>query len=359
MSAVFRQSLALIEPDLGAPLFPTGSSALLHEVAAWLTADVRIGLECRLDDSIAPVDLSQMIDVRDGGAGRLHELAVVRERKAEPGAQPIWRRIQRIASAAASGEASVDSIWLEYDVGAGLGASTVPSVFANLAGRGPFESSTLLELLQLLGAEDAHGTLGENLARAAEGAAAFGGRLHGIAGVMLARKNQSRVMILGLPSQAAVDYLLSIGWRGDVREVAEVLEALGADAATVNLSLELTPALEARVGLELALDHPPVDPGRRGRVLDVLVSRGLCTAPKRDALLSWAAQLTPANAPNRWPESLLLESLFRAPDEFGVFQRTLHHVKVAAGGGRVVAKAYLGFVHTWLKPSLPGYAHVV
>jgi hypothetical protein len=166
-------------------------------------------------------------------------------------------------------------------------------------------------------------------------------------------------MVLGIPAEAQADYLLSIGWEGDVRGLAAVLRTLGGDTH-VGLALELAPDLQPRVGLEVRLDGPNAPPEGCGRLIESLVERGLCTPAKRDALLGWTGQITPGNTwKNRWPESLLLASLLRPGDEFGVFQRSLHHVKIAAGGSQTLAKAYLGFVHTWLKPSLPGYAHVL
>jgi hypothetical protein len=360
MSVVLRQSLELIGSYIAPPLFPPDALASLCDAEPLTTSDVRVGFECRLDDTAAPADLSQLIDVRDGGAERLRLLARARACVSDEEAHSIWSRIEALACASRSGEAPVDAIWLEYDLAKGLGPSSVPSVFANLANRGPADWTALLGLLHRLGAADSQGALEHNLARAAEGAASFGGRLRGICGVMTARQHQSRIMILGIPAEAQADYLLSIGWRGDVRELAGILRGLGSDTREVGLSLELAPELQPRVGLELRLDGPPVDPEGRRRPLDALVARGLCTPAKRDALLGWAGQVTPGNAGGkRWPESLLLASLLRPHDEFGVFHRTLHHLKIAAGGSHTVAKVYLGFVHTWLEPTPTGYVHVL
>jgi hypothetical protein len=359
MSVVLRQSLELIGSHVAPPLFPADAMSRLCDAADVTTSDVRLGLECRLDETAAPADLSQMIDVRDGGAERLRLLARTRARVGDEQAGAIWSRIEGFACASASGSAAVDVIWLEHDLGNGVGPSSVPSVFANLAAGETAAWPALLALLRLLDAADSHNALQENLARAAEGVSAFGGRLRGICGVMLARQKQSRIMVLGIPAEAQADYLLSIGWQGDVRELGGILRTLGNDTH-VGLALELSPALQPRVGLEVRLGGSDADPDRCVRLLESLVERGLCTPAKREALLGWAGRITPDHTGRkRWPDSLLLASLVRPKDEFGVFQRTLHHLKIAAGGSHTLAKVYLGFVHTWVKPTLPGYAHVL
>jgi hypothetical protein len=80
MSVVLRQSLELIGSYLAPPLFPADAMSRLCDAAQVTTSDVRLGLECRLDDTPAPADLSQMIDVADGGAERLRLLARARAR---------------------------------------------------------------------------------------------------------------------------------------------------------------------------------------------------------------------------------------------------------------------------------------
>src|SRR5207302_10640316 len=94
-------------------------------------------------------------------------------------------------------------------------------------------------------------------------------------------------------------------------------------------------------------------PNERWRpLLTRLVEEGLCTPQQGDALSGWPGQSDPARGP--WPDSLILASLRRAADEFGVVQRYLSHVKLSIRPGHPLeAKAYLGFVHRWLRPEAP------
>ena len=85
--------------------------------------------------------------------------------------------------------------------------------------------------------------------------------------------------------------------------------------------------------------------------LDELVERGLCTPPKREALLSWHGYITPSRTALPWPEPWLTESLLRPPDTFGLFDRRLSHVKMLtfSPSQPPAAKAYLGFGHLWIE----------
>jgi hypothetical protein len=305
------------------------------------------------------VDVSQLIDLRSGDGARLRALARTRGALADERSRARWQRIDRFAEACERGEVPVNAIWLEYDLDRGLGPSTVPSVFANLSNTGPADWRTLYAVLSRLGARGG-ADLQESLARCTEGAERFGGRARGLCGVMLARNDESRIMVLGIPAEAVADYLQHIGWGGDVEQVVRVTASLWVGGGDSGLSLELAPSPRARVGVELRLDDSPDHASVRRRTLDDLVASGLCSARKRKALEEWSGQDTPVSAQTEWPEALLVASMLRPADQLGVFYRMLHHVKVAAGGPHPpTAKAYLGFLHSWWKPTATGYRHVV
>lgn len=95
-------------------------------------------------------------------------------------------------------------------------------------------------------------------------------------------------------------------------------------------------------------------PGRKNRwrvFLRRLVEDGLCAEEKSRMLLEWPGIINPPQAIMDWPSFLIVESLKKDSNQFGVFARTLNHVKInLRPKQKPEVKACLGFGHIWVSP---------
>jgi hypothetical protein len=300
-------------PDPPPALLAPRAYARVRAVMARLPASLAhwLYLECRL----APGPPGERVDVivgvgaAEGGAQVLSGLAVC---------HPIWRRLVAFARhwrrTGSHWERSIARLWLEFDAGA-----FVPSVFVEPfsdAGDAFWASIATDSRLRLC------------LDRLPAGA-----RIAYIGFFPARGIPDIRLSLTGVPDAGLTTYLDAIGWRGDGTQLAGELDRVGAAHASgvgiVNVDIDPRGGVSDRIGLEYVCERGPQ--ARRafaeGALLDLLVSRGLCTSARREALA-------------RWPRS----SYAVMPHELweSVLHRRVNHIKLTFDAGHVrEAKAYL------------------
>ena len=111
--------------------------------------------------------------------------------------------------------------------------------------------------------------------------------------------------------------------------------------------------VQPKIGLEcyFAGNRQPRSEPRWVTFLDALVRDGLCTARKRDALLTFPGYIDENAQGVRWPSALRQASQLLGGRSLSTFVRTLHHVKLVYRPGEPLeAKAYLAADHHWHTP---------
>jgi hypothetical protein len=261
-----------------------------------------------------------------------------------------WSRIRRYArswadpSSALNG--AVDEAWLEFDVSlTGVTPCTTPSVFVGLDGRvpdlsGEHVSRIAQECLVLLQGRPLPpgilGNLTECFALLPAGARIL------FVGAMLSRRSDAvRVVTSGMGLAGMVGLLQQLG----LRRAEEHLLRL-ADIARMTDELWLAMDVDVDgVAPRVGVDCYSVDDGPNGRtwagLLDHLVDQGVCTGPKRDALLD-ATDMSHRTFDKGWPEGLRRMARILGPNGFDRMALYVHHIKVIAGPAEhLEAKGYL------------------
>jgi hypothetical protein len=161
----------------------------------------------------------------------------------------------------------------------------------------------------------------------------------------------ARVNIQRLTYAQFIPYLRNIGWRGPDAALQEFIAGAFANAEQIGLAIDVGAEIGQRIGFECSVAGESM---QWEPLLSHLVASGLATAQQRDALLKWPTLITPSDAPQDWPEHLVLESLGRPINELGRIRRYFSHVKLAWHPQRQMpAKAYLGINHRWNRPDRP------
>lgn len=163
-------------------------------------------------------------------------------------------------------------------------------------------------------------------------------------GVMFSRKDTPiRLCVIGITREQLLDYLSSIGWPGSLQDVEGILRSLPQNVRVLAADFDLdgsTGQVGPRLGIECYMGREyslvNVYPDWE-RFLEQLVGLELCLPDERDALLAW---------PGYEPRRIILPS---------VIYRGVNHVKVVwEPPGSVHAKAYLVFLHRWVRGPDPG-----
>jgi len=282
-----RLSLATIlaGPELNHPSALFGPDALrqLATTAERLPiACSSFCLECRMTSADAQVDLLGCIRVSDGGRDALAEASVT-------GWDPITSFVDRWNTTTSVLHEAVPFIWLEFDLPPASTRVPLPSLYVGVQARPevPRERArfhaVLLEIVSLFGTHD--------FARARERAehcvAALpnGAQLNCI-GVMLPRRTDGLRLSLELPFLALRPYLTAIEWPGMPHRLGPIERFLDHEPDRLALTLDMTHAVEPRLGVELFFHDPPAVEPRFRALLDDLEAVG-CDHDKRRALDNW------------------------------------------------------------------------
>jgi hypothetical protein len=286
---------------------------------------------------------------------------------------PIWRRVADFAARWADPSSAlyraVDNVWLEFDVDGAPPVIPIPSVFFGLQPSGQEGASGVAYERVVDGyrapAEKAIGLLSgsalapRKLQMLSDCFRALSSVEHVFqVGLMLSRGAEAVRLCINLRSvEGIVEYLTGVGWPCSEAEVLGVLEPIASLVDYVCLDIDVGETVHRKIGLECYFDgikQPRTEP-RWGVFLDSLVRDGLCTADKRDALLSYPGYVDENAEGIPWPRALRRASHLLGGRSLSTFIRSLHHVKIVYQPGEgLEAKAYLAVNHHWHTPALRG-----
>lgn len=266
--------------------------------------------------------------------------------------QPAWAGVsafcQRWITSGSTLDEQVGHIWLEFDA-AGEGIPP-PAIYL-----GPkFDGDKLRvwrgdlawlldEALTLLNGAPVNPTILDQVRRCLVVLGEYPEAQIFEVGLMLSRPPVDfvRLCLRGIPKMRILEYLGRIGWKGEQAAVQEAINLLDS-AEGIELYVDVGMEILPRVGLECRLDPPHNSDQSYLRwegLLNTLVEKSLCTAPKRDGLLAWSGM-------NRG----------RLPGEEQVrmLWRLLSHIKLVCAPGRPIeAKGYMTLLHQPPPPTKP------
>ncbi|MEH2417067.1 prenyltransferase/squalene oxidase repeat-containing protein [Nostoc sp.] len=343
-----------LSPEIAAP------TALSHlQKLAHLSAPIpRAGFEIRLDKENTQVDLQQGIYLQNNEprilAQHINNLALSHQEFK----QPAWDSIRQFCELWSDSNSSlyhkIAEFWLEFDINDAESQLLIPSIFIGIK-PDYFDSEEAFNLikntLELLWQKPINDSLYRNLYSCFTACIAPAKISH--VGIMLSRQVEVlRLNISKLPPYETISYLQKIGYPYPLNKIENLVIELLDIVDNVRLCLDVGTDIYPQIGLECYFNESSgLDP-RWLPFLDNLIAQGLCTPQKRDALINWVGFTTPNSSVQPWATHLIAESLLQTPDSLSVLERGLSHIKITYKPQYPLqAKAYLGFIHRWLKPN--------
>lgn len=358
MTTLAAHLRAAVEPELPPELIDAACFGRIQAVAGRLPAALSefFGFECRLGEAAARADFlvcaKAEFSGRDVLAGRLPDATLGADLRTDA----AWGRVLDFAAAwaepASPLHASVENVWLEFDVAEARVGSPSPSAFFGAELRGGARRQASLRVLDE--------ALGHLLGSAR--ASALGPGLDAVlralpeqawvfqVGAMLARPTDAvRLCVRGLRADSLPAFLDAVRWPGDAADARAVIDDSFARAASVDLDLDLAPAgTLPKLGFECSFAEREPRERTLAPFLDSLLERGLCTDGKRAGLLAWTRGFHERSHPERWPDDLRQAARQRGAGALCVFLRWPYHVKLVHEPERpLAAKAYLAVRQVW------------
>lgn len=353
MNWSMEEYVRLAAPHLHPELVSPGELARITEIAR-LLPPVSSMFECRLGTEMAQADFLLRFTPLDGSRRLLLDHLEPMARAGDRRHQPFWRALHGFCLAwmepGSLLDREVEAIWLELDLFGAGGRLPAPCFFFDFADAAVARAEATEEILALLCPGPLPEPTRRAVARCLE-ALPPGGRLFSVGTMFNRGADAIRLCLSHVPAHGVVDYLGAVGWEGPRGELDALLAGLADDVDHVALAVDVGERVSSTVGVEF---HIEGETARRkvrwGRFLDGLVAGGHCVPAKRDAVLAWLGHLHARSAPEAWPGNLRALSAALGPDVLSTFLRQLSHVKVVYAPGRPLeAKAYLEFMHTWLR----------
>ncbi|MUG95828.1 hypothetical protein F7734_27105 [Scytonema sp. UIC 10036] len=270
---------------------------------------------------------------------------------------PVWQAIQAFCQEWIEPTSflhqQVNNIWLEFDVVGQIPEVPIPSIFLALNEENNSDIPRLIEtVLKIFNLPSFNAQLNSNLQLCID-SLPTGASIRQL-GFMLSRSvDGMRVVVGGLSPQHFSDYLEKIGWSAQ-SEQRNIFQSL---VSTVSefvdsiriLNLDVGEIIYPKVGWECYLEKQPQQEPRWQLFLNHLVDMGLCTPEKKNALLIWPGWSQKASQPELWPQNLSWSDIFLSSRATSIFGRVVNHIKIVYQPGYPLeAKAYLGFVHSWV-----------
>jgi hypothetical protein len=168
-------------------------------------------------------------------------------------------------------------------------------------------------------------------------------------GLMLSRASSlTRLCVRGVSPTQILEYLQALDYDTSSGQLHALLELLSPMVERIDLDMDVSDRILPKIGLECYL---PGDTFAIHQFLNHLVSCGLSTPAKAEALEAWRGVAHERSNPEIWPRDLLALSSLLGGRAHSVFARWLHHVKIVYQPGLPLqAKAYLAVQHLWLAP---------
>ncbi|MCA1992793.1 MAG: class I SAM-dependent methyltransferase, partial [Coleofasciculus sp. S288] len=332
-----------LHPDLVTP------EALFHiqSLAQTIPSCSLAGFECHLDAEQSRVDFLVQLS--------RYTLSLPESLLTYPVWQAFREFYQEWLQPSSFLHQGVKNLGLEFDLAEQSSDVKIPSILLDLNAETANEAQGLIKLvtdvyLRLTGYPQSS-TLESNL-QLCTNSLPDGARIASF-GVMLSRPIQAlRLLVTGIAPQQVPDYLVRIGWSELTDTLSPLVLSLSKFVSSLVLSFDVSDTIHPKIGLECHLEKQPRSDPSWELLLDYLVTRGLCTPSKQNALLAWPGLSQKADYPEVWPSNLIWGDLVFGSKAFSVFWRTIHEIKIVYQPGRpLLAKAYLAFGHDWLDAS--------
>ena len=353
MNWSMEEYVNLAAPHLHPALVSAEERARILEIARLLPPVSSI-FECRLGTEVAQADFLLRFTPPDGSRGQLIEYLDQVESAGEGRHQPFWQALRTFCGAWTEPGALLDreimAVWLELDLFGTRDRIPAPCFFFDFAEAAEAREEAAHAILSLLFAAPLPEATHRSVARCLE-ALPPGGKLFSVGAMFNRGPHAVRLCLSHIPPHQLVPYLAAIGWDGPRGELESVVARLADGVDHVALAVDVGERVFSTVGVEF---HIEGETARRkvrwGRFLDALVEDGSCVPAKRDAVLGWLGQMHSRSAPDAWPRNLREAAAQAGPDVLSTFIRQLSHVKVVyVPGEPLQAKAYLEFLHRWLR----------
>ena len=356
---------AAVAPRVSDRLISPGSLSNIRHIAALLPGAITdfFGFECELGVSDPTADFLVCCRASQGAPSVLSGQVPDRALPALLLNHPVWQRIRSFSTEWSNPESAIadriHNIWLEFDVDGVPASIPVPSVFIgpeNLQSATPAVNKSQMpdrcawltdSALPLLLGGELHPPLKGQIARCLN-LMPPGARMFQV-GLMLSRASSiTRLCVRGVSRKQVLEYLQVLDYDSSSGELQALLESLSPMVERIDLDMDVGDRVLPKIGLECYL---PADTSATQQFLNQLVSRGLSTPAKAEALESWRGVAHERSHPEIWPKDLLALSGLLGGRAHSVFARWLHHVKIVYQPGLPLqAKAYLAVQHLWLAP---------
>jgi hypothetical protein len=356
---------AAVAPCVSGHLISPEALSNIQRIAALLPGALTdfFGFECQLGISEPSADFLVCCRASQSGPEVLNGQMPERGLPAFFMNHSVWQRIRSFSTEWSNPQSPlfdrVHNMWIEFDVEAVPPSIPVPSVFIgpeNLRSAEPAGDNSLMpghcawltdSALPLLLSGELDPALRGQIARCLNllppGACIFQ------VGLMLARASRvTRLCVRGVSKAQIIEYLRALDYDTSSGQLHELLDLLGPWVERIDLDMDVADRVLPKIGLEC---YPAADASAIHLLLNHLVSCGLLTPAKAEALESWRGMAHQRLTPEIWPRDLLALSGFLGGRAHSVFARWLHHVKIVYQPGfPLQAKAYLAVQHLWLAP---------
>lgn len=350
MSSTLRDFQALVIHSMGDELLTARARESLLACAHRLPCIARTLLECRLIASDDRVDLSQSFLREDSDVltAHLQQLALD-----DPRWIPVLPFLEAWCVPGSLLQRAIMGVWFEFDLQPGLSASpALPGLFLHFA---PVNSGelTLAQLrnalvlaMDILGVGETPIAFLQALDNSVEKMP--GHVVPSYVGLMLSRQPFSlRAQFSGFNRNSLLEFLDALRFDTVPESLSAALDLSDRYFHAFVFCIDLMPNMSARLGIEL-FPRQYRDGMNNAGFLEDLVAQGLCSDEKREAALAWPGRIPPGEAARNWPAQLLIQSLAKPIDEFGLIERQINHYKlVSTPGHPVEAKIYLAANHFW------------
>ena len=350
MSSTLRDFHEVVTHSQGSALLTARACECLLATAQRLPCVARTLLECRLIASDDRVDLSQSFLREDGDvlASHLSQLG--------PGDSrwiPVLQFLKEWCVPGSLLQRAILGVWFEFDLEPERsGSLTLPGLFLHFASVDSGEvtvaqlKDALVYVMCMLGAGESSAAFLRALDNCIENLPPTVAPSY--AGLMLSRQPFAlRAQFSGFTRDSLRAFLDTLQFQSVPESFSAALDLSDRYFQSFVFCVDLTPEMSARLGIELFPRQ--YREGMNDSVfLDDLVSKGLCSDAKREGALAWPGRIEPGGNVQNWPEQLLIESLVKPSDEFGLIERQINHFKlVSTPGHSVEAKIYLAANHLW------------
>lgn len=162
-----------------------------------------------------------------------------------------------------------------------------------------------------------------------------------------------RLNVRELTNKRLSTYLDSIGYVNNTNNILRYFTNAVRYVDTLTVCLDVGKTIDPRVGLECALKSQPSNDARYKHFLDFLVTDGLCSPNKAEALRDCESISYPPQFSQLWPEGLIAESICLPENNLSQIRQRISHIKLSCyPEGMVDSKAYFGFEHQWFNPEV-------